>query len=151
MGYDVRSAKDIVRARSQGLCEKCGVFLTPNVEGIPREDTARSVHHRRPKRDRGRDSVTCMVNLCWLCHRVIHEDEEAAAVLGYIVLGTDPCRVPFLSWRGWVLPQADGSLTLLDFASGDGRSRVEAPVMRERPRKGCRPRADRSRKMGRTA
>jgi hypothetical protein len=118
MGKSQDSPKDIVRARSEGMCEKCGVILTPNVQGIPVENTSQSIHHRQPQRAGGRDSVVCMVNLCVGCHRGIHDDEELAARSGWIVIGRSPGRVPFLGWRGWVLPDTEGRLTLLDFERG---------------------------------
>jgi hypothetical protein len=118
MGRSVGSAKDLVRERSEGKCEKCGVVLTGNVNGIPDGDTARSIHHRQPRRCGGKDSVINLVNLCVGCHRGIHEDEETAAKEGWIVIGRFPGNVPFLGWRGWILPRFDGSTVLLDFTVG---------------------------------
>lgn len=139
MGKSHSPAVDIVRNRSEGRCEICGVVLTQNVNGIPDGDTARSIHHRQPKRCGGRDSVINLVNLCVKHHREIHDDEETAAGLGYIVIGRHPGRVPFLSWRGWVVPEGDGALTLLDWASGRTRPLAPAPTTR-RPRVARRPR-----------
>lgn len=59
-----------------------------------------------------------MVNLCRGCHEAIHADEKAAALEGWIVMGRDPSRSPYLAWRGWVLPDHDGGLTLVDFETG---------------------------------
>ena len=71
-----------------------------------------------------------LVYLCVKCHRLIHDDETAAARDGWIVIGSSPVSRPFLSWRGWVLPRADGSLVLLDFGSGRAVDlRTLAPTM----------------------
>lgn len=130
MGKSLHSPKVVVRERSGGLCEKCERVLTKNINGVPGEDTARSIHHRQPKRAGGRDSVVNMVNLCIKCHREIHEDEEKAASEGWIVLGLSPAHAPFKGWRGWVLPQPDGALSLVDWESGRVRELTPAPQTR---------------------
>lgn len=118
MGKSLRSPKDVVRFRSGGWCEKCGVKLTRNVNGVPDGNSARSIHHRQPRRCGGRDLVVNMVNICIGCHREIHEDEKVAARDGWLIIGRYPGNVPFLSHRGWIQPRKDGSLTLLDFDLG---------------------------------
>jgi hypothetical protein len=118
MGKSVNSPKDIVRDRSEGFCEKCGVVLTRNVHGVPDADSARSIHHRQPKRCGGKDTPANLVQICIGCHRAIHADEKAAELLGWIVIGRFPGNVPFLGWRGWIQPRRDGSATLLDFDLG---------------------------------
>lgn len=145
MGKTVHSAKDIVIERAENRCEKCKVELTRNTHGIRDRLTDRSVHHRQPKRRGGKDSVWCMVTLCLGCHKAIHADEELAAKDGWIT-DRHPARVPFKSWRGWVLPQEDGSLDLVDFEAGRVLS-LTAPVRvsrksrgrQHRPRRSSRP------------
>lgn len=139
MGKSRLSVKDIVRIRSGGLCEKCGVKLTRNHNGIPDGPTARSIHHRQKRSEGGRDSVVCMVNLCISCHISIHEDEKQAMVEGWICARPD--RQPFASWRGWVLPHPNGSLTVLDWTTGHTS---DIPFPREAER-GTRGRARRRR------
>lgn len=129
MGKRLETPKDIVRDRSEGCCEKCGVVLTRNHNGVPDGDTARSIHHRQPQRCGGRDSVVNLVNLCIGCHRWIHNNEKVAQREGWIVIGRYVGNVPFLGWRGWVLPARDGALVLLDFDLGRA---VDLP--RPRPR-----------------
>lgn len=153
MGKRLLSAKDIVRNRSEGFCERCKVILTRNVHGVPDGMTARSVHHRQPRRHGGKDSVICMVNLCLGCHKWIHDNEEIAALDGWIVIDRFPGNAPFNSWRGWVLPQPDGSLTLLDFERGHARSLapVAPTTQRHRVATRSRPGHRKSRKVARAA
>lgn len=140
MGKTLETPKDIVRNRSEGLCEKCKRVLTPNNGGKDVLLSARSIHHRKPQSRGGRDIVVCMVNLCVFCHNLIHADEESAETEGWIVLRRDPARVPFHSWRGWVLPLPDGGLVLLDFDSGRA---TEIATPRARAKREPRPRRDR--------
>lgn len=129
MGKTVGSTKDVVRDRSENLCEKCGVELTRNVNGVPDGLTARSIHHRQPQRWGGRDSVINLVNICVGCHKRIHDDEESAESEGWIVRREqNPGNIPFNSRRGWVLPKPDGSLVLLDWTTGRAEALHTAPV-----------------------
>lgn len=147
MGKSLLSPKDIVRNRSGNQCEKCGVILTRNVNGIPDGITARSVHHRHPKRDGGKDSVVCMVNLCLGCHKAIHEDEDKAALDGWIVFGRSPARVPWLGHLGWVLPTPEGGLDRIDFEAGRVYALARGEEQpRTRKRVATRPQFDRRRK-----
>lgn len=159
MGKSRLTPKEIVRIRSEGLCEKCARKLTRNHNGIPDGGTARSIHHRQKRSEGGRDSVVCMVNLCLDCHIGIHRDEKQAEVEGWICARPD--RQPFASWRGWVLPTRSGSLTLLDWTTG---RTSEIPLTREiepgtrnarrRKRVARRPQYDRrarSRQLGKVA
>lgn len=129
MGKSLHLPKDTVRNRSEGLCEKCGVTLTRNINGIPDGLTARSIHHRQPQRWGGKDSVICMVNICCGCHAEIHLDEEKAEKEGWIVRREqNPGNIPFLSRRGWVLPKPDGTLVLLDWTTGRAEALQTAPA-----------------------
>ena len=132
MGKSVHPAKEIVRRRSEGMCERCGIELTRNVNGVPDGDSARSIHHRQPKRVGGKDSVVNLVNLCIGCHREIHEDEKKAALEGWIVLDRYPGKIPFLSWRGWLIPDKEGGLALLDWETGRQRMLTEPPPITTR-------------------
>lgn len=118
MAKNYEHVKESVRKRSGGCCERCGVKLTWNVHGVPDGDSARSLHHRQPRRCGGKDSIFNLVNLCIRCHREVHEDEKTAALDGWIVIGRFPGNTPFRGHQGWVLPHRDGSLTLLDFDLG---------------------------------
>lgn len=153
MGKARMTPKQIVRIRARNRCEKCRVILTRNTHGTPDGDTARSLHHRRPRRNGGRDSVTCLVNLCISCHREIHADEKKAALEGWIVIDRDPALAPFLSWRGWVLPDPEGGLTLLNFETGTSTtvSELERPSPYRKPRRrvATRPQYDRRKKSSR--
>lgn len=139
MGSNLMRSKDIVRKRSGGMCERCKTKLEPNYGNNP-QPNSRSIHHRRPRREGGRDSVTCMVNLCHECHQWIHEFEEIARLSGWIVLG-DPAVTPFEGWRGWVLPDSEGGLHILDFDAGRLLP-LQPPVVRQR-RVAVRPQYDR--------
>lgn len=128
MGKSLQTPVDIVRERSGGCCERCGVVLTRNVNGVPDGLTARTIHHRQPRRLGGRDSVINLVNLCIGCHREIHDDEENARLDGWIILDRRfPGKVPFAGHRGWVLPQPDGGLVELDWTTGRTRPLAEVP------------------------
>lgn len=129
MGKSIHTPKDMVRDRSEGFCERCGVVMTRNIHGKPDGLSARSIHHRQPKRCGGRDSAINLVEICIGCHREIHADEKLAALDGWIVIGRFPGNVPFRGWRGWIQPRKDGSSTLLDFDLGRA---VDLP--RPRPR-----------------
>lgn len=124
-----KSSKDIVRERSEGMCEKCGENLTVTPSYADPIMTDRTLHHRQPQRNGGKNSVINMVNLCVRCHREIHADEKKAAREGWIIINRFPGNVPFTGWRGCVQPQQDGSLTLLDF--GTGRAVPLTPPLRE--------------------
>lgn len=121
--------KDTVRDRSEGRCEKCGGYLTRRRSGKSDRYTDRTIHHRKPVRCGGLDTVVNMVNLCVACHRFIHANEELVTKGGWIVLDRHPRNVPFLGWRGWLQPRLDGGLTLLDFESGRA---VHLPRVRPR-------------------
>lgn len=153
MGKRLMTPKDVVRVRSQGRCEKCGVILVRNVNGLSSDGACRSIHHREPKRERGRDSVVCMVQLCLMCHRAIHADEDTAALDGWIVIGRNPASAPFKGWKGWILPVYDGSVIMVDFETGrmDPVPFPSRPdrARRSRHRVAERPQYDRRRKMSR--
>jgi hypothetical protein len=145
MGKSVHTPKDIVRDRSGDRCEKCMVELTRNIHGVPDGPTARSIHHRQCKRWGGKDSAINLVNICRGCHDEIHADEEKAAENGWIVrFGQFPGHIPYLSWRGWMLPALDGSYALLDFEAGHStdiaptREYTRRKRVATRSRRGCR-------------
>ena len=139
MGKSLHHAKELVQNRAGNRCERCKVVLTRNVQGKPDGLTARSTHHRQPKRSGGRDSVYCMVLLCLKCHREIHADEKAAALDGWIT-ERHPGNVPFRGWQGWVLPRQDGGLDHLDFDTGRLISVPETRSAHRSRKRGHRPR-----------
>lgn len=113
-----RTPKDIVRSRARNRCEKCGVKTLRFNHADPSGYNQRSIHHRVKQEWGGLDWVTNMVNLCIPCHREIHDDEDKAALGGWIVRRGDPARVPIESIRGWVVLHQDGRMTVLDFSTG---------------------------------
>lgn len=148
MGKTRKTSKDVVRERSEGCCERCSQILTVTTHGNDQVLTDRTIHHRQPQRSGGRDSVINMVNLCVRCHREIHADEKKAALDGWIIINRFPGNVPFRSWRGWVQPNHDGSLTLLDFEAGRAVPMLTPPLRAtrdtspRRSRQGHRPRRE---------
>lgn len=139
VGKSLQTGRELVILRADNRCEKCGVNLTRNIPTKPDRLTDRSIHHRQPQRLGGKDSVWCMVALCLGCHRGIHADEESAAKEGWI---TDrfPGKVPFLGWRGWVVPTREGGLDLVDFEKGRVLALVPPPPTPRRKQRGHRPR-----------
>lgn len=122
------SFKDSVRKRASNRCEKCGVLPKRN----PCSGKRGSVHHRRPRRIGGPDTLSNCVLLCLECHYGIHADEITAALEGWIVWGdpeVTPVRLPLPTLGEvtltWALLVPDGTFEHL---SEDEGARLEAYV-----------------------
>jgi hypothetical protein len=96
-----RNARKVVRARSGGLCEGCGVR--------PARDWA----HRVGRGQQGRWCASNGLDLCNPagCHDRAHASPSWARERGWILLSTqDPATEPaLLAGRGWVLLNNDGT------------------------------------------
>lgn len=92
-----RTARDVVRARSAGLCEGCG--------RAPATDYAHRV-------GRAQGGPWCPANalaLCRLCHAWSHDQPVMARSVGWLLRSTDdPLTFPVLLPRGLVLLGTDG-------------------------------------------
>jgi len=112
MGDLSYSTRQLVCKRAGNHCELCGAIPPRNHPGKSRG----SVHHRKPKRLGGPDTVTNLVLLCLTCHRRLHKNEPTAALTGWLVWD-DPEVTPVLhTARGWVLLVPDGSFEPLEEA-----------------------------------
>lgn len=88
----------------------CGVIPARNAPGKSRG----TIHHRKPKRLGGPDTISNLVLLCTTCHRRIHKNEHRACLTGWIVWD-DPEVTPLLHRaRGWVLLVPDATFEPLD-------------------------------------
>lgn len=88
----------LVRKRSKGLCELCGI-------------SGQHFHHRQLRRG-GDHSAANIVHLCFLCHRRVHGHPEWALETGWLVSQyDDPARTPLLLNDEWVLLDRDGHTT----------------------------------------
>lgn len=103
------SLKDSVWKRAKNRCEKCGAKIVKKKAG----NHNGSVHHRKPRRMRGVDSVMNCMLVCNTCHRDIHRDELAAAREGWIAWGEEDVTPVLLHTGGWVLLVPDGTYEYL--------------------------------------
>lgn len=75
-----RPVRQLVVARSQGHCERCGIFLT----GMPGVDW--SIHHRKKRSQGGPNSADNLLALCGNgvqgCHGWVESNPDAAAEEG---------------------------------------------------------------------
>jgi hypothetical protein len=103
-----RQTRRIVRERSEGLCERCGVAYATNV------------HHRKNRSQGGRwDPANCL-HLCGSgttgCHGYITSTPVQARAGGWTVRsGWDPQSVPVrLAGMGWRLLGPNGEIELTE-------------------------------------
>ena len=90
--------RTIVRKRSKGLCELCGI-------------TGQHMHHRQLRRA-GDHSAANIVHLCFLCHRRAHGHPDWALSTGWLVSQYDTAaHTPLLLHNEWVLLDRDGQVT----------------------------------------
>lgn len=76
------AARPIVRDRSRGVCERCGMAA------------ATDMHHRKLRRHGDHDPAN-LVHLCRACHGAVHAKPEAAHAAGFIVWRhEDPRALP---------------------------------------------------------
>lgn len=100
-----RSARKLVRARSEGTCELCGSAPATNFQ------------HRLPKSAQGAWSASNGLDVCGFgnvsgCHGRIHQRPAEAYRMGWSVRrGQVPAHQPvWLFGHGWSLIQDDGSV-----------------------------------------
>jgi 5-methylcytosine-specific restriction endonuclease McrA len=95
-----RHGKDVVRARSGGLCEACGMRR------------AAEVHHRKNRSQGGTWDPANLLDVCRTCHRWVGAERPSARARGWAVWrDDDPAALPVLRRDTWVLLAADGQLT----------------------------------------
>lgn len=89
-----------VRERDQDRCIVCGAVGTQAMHRIPRRDGG----HARSNLALG----------CDTCHRKAHADPAWGFATGITVSRyADPLETPIRSWRGWVLLDDVGTLTVI--------------------------------------
>lgn len=100
-----RRARKLVRARSAGTCELCGIRPATNFQ------------HRRPKSGQGTWCPTNGLDVCGFgnasgCHGRIHQNPAEAYRMGWSVRRNhDPATQPvWLHGHGWSFLLADGSV-----------------------------------------
>lgn len=112
VAYSLRNA---VRKRAGNSCEKCGSKIRRNKAGFHNG----SVHHRKPRRLQGKDTIPNLVLLCGKCHRWIHRNEFLASLIGWISWN-DPDVTPLLlASGGWALLVPDGGFEHLSHQEGE--------------------------------
>jgi hypothetical protein len=109
------SLKNSVRRRAHNTCEKCGTNIRRNKAGFHNG----SIHHRKPRRMGGKDTISNLVLLCLTCHREVHRNEFLASVTGWISW-FDPEMTPLLlASGGWSLLVPDGTFEYLSHLEGE--------------------------------
>lgn len=100
-----KPVRDLIRARSDGRCERCGIY--PGVQ----------IHHRRPRGAGGStapDTNTASngLHLCFRCHSQVESKRDMALALGYLVRqGQSPSEVPVFRFGQWALLNDNGTTT----------------------------------------
>jgi 5-methylcytosine-specific restriction endonuclease McrA len=89
-------AREVVRARQEGACLRCG-------------NTYTALHHRMRRREGGH-SYENLVGVCGTCHNWAHKHPQAAQQAGYIIPISvdDISAVPIKAYYGWVTFDRDG-------------------------------------------
>lgn len=93
----------IVYNRDDGLCVRCGVYLSEYDMATARG----SIHHRKLRSQGGPNTAANLITLCGSgttgCHGWVHGHPAEARNLGLIVHRIDdPASVPVLGWSGWL-------------------------------------------------
>lgn len=102
-----RHGKDVVRARSGGLCEACGMRRVADV------------HHRKNRSQGGRWDPSNLLGICRTCHDWIGDNRVGARVRGWAVWRDGDPRDLLVLRRGtWVELGDDGSLRSVLHYSG---------------------------------
>lgn len=87
------------RRRAKGKCECCGKRISKRINSASQG----TIHHRYPRRFGLDNSPENLMHLRLECHRRIHQDENLAAMRGFIV-HSEPGDTPVLLHRHrWVL------------------------------------------------
>jgi hypothetical protein len=109
-----RHGKDVVRARSGGLCEACG--MRP----------AKEWQHRKRRSQGGTWDPANGLDLCRADHRFATVEPVLGRNRGWVVWShEDPASVPVLRRDSWVLLGSDGSVTPVEDYTG-GPTQCEA-------------------------
>lgn len=100
--------KDIPAAVSRKVCERdrdrcivCGAMGNERMHRIPRRD--------------GGHRISNIALGCNTCHRRAHASPKWGYEMGIMAsrYGVDVSAVPIRSWRGWVLLDDDGGITVI--------------------------------------
>ena len=95
-----------VRKRAKGKCECCGKRISKRINA----ETQGTIHHRFPRRNGLDNRPENLLLLHLKCHRIVHEDEDYAAMRGFIA-HSEPGDTPVLLARErWVLLTSSGYL-----------------------------------------
>lgn len=100
-----KRVRDIITARADGACERCGLAAP-----------AYQHHHRRPRGMGGStaDETNCASNalcVCVACHREIEANREDALKYGWLVRqGHNPEDVKVLRRGTWVTLTTNGGM-----------------------------------------
>lgn len=102
MSNDIpQKVSDLVRERDQGRCIVCGAKGTERM-------------HRVPRRDGGHKPSNLALG-CHTCHARAHASPKWGYEVGIMAsrYGVDVNMVPIWSWRGWVLLDDEGGLSMI--------------------------------------
>lgn len=104
-----RHGKDVVAARSGGLCEACGMRRVADV------------HHRKNRSQGGTWDPANLLGLCRTCHDWIGGNRAVARARGWAVFrGDDPALTAVLRRGSWVVLGGDGAVTpILNYPGAD--------------------------------
>jgi hypothetical protein len=101
-----RVTRELVRARSEGRCDLCGMGLIVG-----------HFHHRQPRgmggtrRIEASGAANCLL-LHPRCHADVESNRQRSIANGWLVPQSgDPAVVPVKTWRGLVLLLPDGTVT----------------------------------------
>jgi hypothetical protein len=98
--FTEKYGKDVVHARSDGLCEKCG------------QARAEEWHHRLNRGQGGTWDPANGLHLCKACHRIVTASDQILFDNGWRIRRKDPrpaSEVPVLHWQwGFVHLDSDG-------------------------------------------
>lgn len=83
-------AREVVRARQNSQCARCG-------------NRYAELHHRQRRREAGH-GYEILVGLCGTCHKWAHANPVRAKEVGYIVdpYVSDVAAVPIKTFMGWM-------------------------------------------------
>lgn len=111
-----RVGRKVVKARSGGLCECCGMRRATDWQ------------HRKNRSQGGDWSASNGLAACRLCHRWIHDNPRAARARGWSVLsGLNPAEIPVRRRvDAWVLLADDGQLVPVLHYTGSPQHRCRS-------------------------
>lgn len=95
-----KRARQVLKERSAGQCERCG-------------GPANDFHHRLRRRvEWEHQHCACVAYaMCRKCHQWVHEHPTKSREMGWIIsfAETEPWNVPVKNFWGWVVQACDGS------------------------------------------